>query len=154
MTDGIDGVALRYGLYYGPGRAIQGLIESLRRRRLPILRSGGGTMSWIYIDDAAAATVAALERGQAGHAYNVVDEESVRWADFLGTLATAIHAPPPPAVPRWLLGLAPYGAAMLTSTLRVCNAKAKAQLDWEPATPTYREGIARIASTLTAPSRR
>ncbi len=109
-------------------------------------------MSWIYIDDAAAATVAALERGRAGHAYNVVDDEPVRWGDFVGTLAPAINAPPPRTVPGWLLALAPYGAAIMTSTLRVSNAKAKADLGWEPTIPTYRDGIARIASTLTAPS--
>jgi NAD dependent epimerase/dehydratase family enzyme len=65
-------------------------------------------MSWICIDDAAA-TVAALERCRAGHAYNVVDDEPVRWGDFVGTLARAINAPPPRTVPGWLLALAPYG---------------------------------------------
>jgi NAD dependent epimerase/dehydratase family enzyme len=67
-------------------------------------------MSWIHIDDAGAATVAALERGRAGHADNVVDDEPVRWGEFLGTLAQAINAPPPRTVPGWLLALAPYGA--------------------------------------------
>lgn len=151
-TDGIHGVALRYGLFYGPGGAIQGLIEQLRSRRLPVPQGGGGTMSWIYIDDAAAATVAALEHGRAGHAYNVVDDESVRWREFLNTLAQAINAPPPRTVPGWLLALAPCGAAIMTSTLRVSNAKARADLCWEPTMPNYRDGIARIARTLTAPS--
>jgi nucleoside-diphosphate-sugar epimerase len=89
---GIDGVALRYGLCYGPGRAIQGLVEPLRRRRVPIPPEGGGVMSWVYIDDAAAATVAALERDRAAQAYNVVDDEPVRWGDFVGALARAINA--------------------------------------------------------------
>jgi nucleoside-diphosphate-sugar epimerase len=151
-TDGIAGVALRYGLFYGPGRAIQGLIEPLRRGRMPVPRGGGGTMSWIYLDDAAAATVAALERGRAGQAYNVVDDEPVRWGYFVGTLARAIGAPPPRTVPGWPLALAPYGAAIMTSTLRVSNAKAKTDLGWEPTVATYRDGIARIARTLTAPS--
>ncbi len=97
-------------------------------------------------------SAAELERGRAGHAYNVVDDEPVRWGDFVGTLAPAINAPPPRTVPGWLLALAPYGAAIMTSTLRVSNAKAKADLGWEPTIPTYRDGIARIASTLTAPS--
>jgi nucleoside-diphosphate-sugar epimerase len=151
-TDGIQGVALRYGLFYGPAGAIEGLIEPLRRRRLPIPRDGGGTMSWIYVDDAAAATVAALERGRAGQAYNVVDDQPVRWREFIDTLAHAIGAPPPRTMPGWLLGLAPYAAAIMTSTLRASNAKAKAELDWEPATPTYREGIARIGDTITTRS--
>jgi nucleoside-diphosphate-sugar epimerase len=151
-TDGVQGVALRYGLFYGPAGAIEGLIERLRRRRLPIPRDGGGTMSWTYVDDAAAATVAALERGRAGQAYNVVDDEPVRWREFLDVLAQAIGAPPPRTMPGWLFGLAPYAAAMMTSTLRVSNAKAKADLGWEPRVPTYREGIARIADTITTRS--
>jgi nucleoside-diphosphate-sugar epimerase len=105
-------------------------------------------MSWIYVDHAAAATVAAPERGRAGQAYNVVDDEPVRWREFLDALAHAIGAPPPRAVPGWLFGLAPYAAAMMTSTLRVSNAKAKAELGWEPETPTYRHGIARIADAI------
>jgi nucleoside-diphosphate-sugar epimerase len=149
-TDGIQGVALRYGLVYGPAGAIEGLIKPLRRRRLPIPGDGGGTMSWVYVDDAAAATVAALERGRAGQAYNVVDDEPVQWREFVTTLAHAIGAPPPPKVPRWLLGLAPYGAAIMTSTLRVANTKAKTDLGWEPAMPTYRHGIRSIADTITA----
>jgi nucleoside-diphosphate-sugar epimerase len=152
-TDGIEGVALRYGLFYGPGGAIEGMIEPLRRRRLPVPRDGGGTMSWIYVDDAAAATVAALERGRAGQAYNVVDDEPVRWGAFVDTLAHAIGAPDPRTMPGWLLGLIPYAAAIMASTLRVSNAKARADLDWEPSVPTYREGIARIASTLAAGTR-
>jgi nucleoside-diphosphate-sugar epimerase len=107
-TDGIQGVAVRYGLFYGPAGAIQGLIEPLRRRRLPIPRDGGGTLSWVYVADAAAATVAALERGRAGQAYNVVDDQPVQWRAFLATLADAIGASPPRTVPGWLLGLAPY----------------------------------------------
>lgn len=151
-TEGILGVVLRYGPFYGPGGAIQGLIEPLRRRRLPVPRDGGGTLSWIYVDDAAAATVAALERGRAGQAYNVVDDEPVQWREFVTTLAHAVGAPPPPTVPGWLLGLAPYAAAIMTSTLRVSNAKAKAELDWAPSVPTYRHGIARIADTTTTSS--
>jgi nucleoside-diphosphate-sugar epimerase len=151
-ADGIDGVALRYGLFYGPGPAIQGILEPLRRRRLPVPRGGGGILSWIYLQDAAAATVAALERGRAGQAYNIVDDQPVPWAEFVGTLAQAIGAAPPPTIPRWLLALTPYGAAIMTSTLRVANTKAKTELGWEPTTPTYQQGIAHIATTLTPPS--
>jgi nucleoside-diphosphate-sugar epimerase len=100
----------------------------------------------------AAMRVAALERGRAGQAYNVADDQPVRWREFIDTLAHAIGAPPPRTMPGWLLGLAPYAAAIMTSTLRASNAKAKAELDWEPATPTYREGIARIGDTITTRS--
>jgi nucleoside-diphosphate-sugar epimerase len=98
-TDGIQGVALRYGPFYGPGGAIQGLDRPLRRRRLPVPRDGGGTLPWVYVDDAAAATVAALERGRAGQAYNVVDDQPVQWREFMDTLASAIGAPLPPSGP-------------------------------------------------------
>ena len=82
----------------------------------------------------------------------MADDEPVRWREFLDVLAQAIGAPPPRTMPGWLFGLAPYAAAMMTSTLRVSNAKAKADLGWEPRVPTYREGIARIADTITTRS--
>jgi nucleoside-diphosphate-sugar epimerase len=70
-------------------------VALLRQGRLALPTDGGGIMSWIYLDDAVAATVAALERGRPGQAYNLVDDEPVRWRDFLGALARAVEAPPP-----------------------------------------------------------
>src|SRR4028119_1786494 len=102
-ADGIEGIALRYGSLYGPGGATEPMIGMLRRRRLPVPRGGGGVTSLIYIDDAATATVAALERGRSGEAYNVVDDEPVTWGRFFGALAKAFGAPPPRAGPRRLL---------------------------------------------------
>jgi nucleoside-diphosphate-sugar epimerase len=125
-ADGIQGVALRYGLIYGDDPATRTLVALLRRRRLVLPRDGGGTMSWIYLDD----------------------DQPVRWRDFLGALARAVGAPPPRTMPGWLFPLVPYTAAMLTSTLRVSNAKAKTDLAWQPSAPTYRDGIARITATL------
>jgi nucleoside-diphosphate-sugar epimerase len=78
-ADGIEGIALRYGSLYGPGGATEPMIEMLRRRRLPVPRGGGGITSLIYVEDAATATLAALERGRSGEAYNVVDDEPVAW---------------------------------------------------------------------------
>jgi nucleoside-diphosphate-sugar epimerase len=145
----IEGIALRYGLLYGPGAFSDLFVELMRRRQLAIPRGGGGTISWIHVEDAAAATVAALELGQAGRAYNVVDDEPVNWQDFTWTLAEAFGTPRPLAVPRWALRLvAPYLAFMMTSTLRVSNAKAKRELLWTPATPTYHEGLSRLAQAL------
>jgi nucleoside-diphosphate-sugar epimerase len=80
-ADGIEGVALRYGSLYGPGGGTEQMIEMLRRRRLPVPRGGGGITSLIYVEDAAAATVAALERGRPGEAYNVADDEPVAWGE-------------------------------------------------------------------------
>jgi nucleoside-diphosphate-sugar epimerase len=88
-ADGIQGVALRYGLVYGDDPATRTLVALLRQGRLALPTDGGGIMSWIYLDDVVVATVAALERNRPGQAYNLVDDEPVRWRDFLGTLARA-----------------------------------------------------------------
>ncbi len=109
-------------------------------------------MPWIYIEDAAAAMVAALERGRAGQTYNIVDDESVRWHDFMTELARAAGAPAPWSLPRPALRLvAPFVEIIMAETsLRVSNAKAKSELDWVPSVPTYREGIDRIVQELDA----
>jgi nucleoside-diphosphate-sugar epimerase len=127
---GIEGIALRYGSLYGPGGATEPMIEMLRRRRLPVPRDGGGITSLIYVEDAAAATVAALERGHPGEAYNVADDEPVSWGDFFGALAKAFGAPQPLEVPRWLFRLMPYARAMMLGAHRLSNAKAKSELLW------------------------
>jgi nucleoside-diphosphate-sugar epimerase len=144
-ADGIEGIALRYGSLYGPGGATEPIIEMLRRRRLPVPRGGGGITSLIYVEDAAAATVAALERGRSGEAYNVDDDEPVSWGEFFGALAKALGAPPPREVPRWVFRFMPYARAMMLGDHRISNAKAKRELSWTPSAPTYREGISRLA---------
>jgi nucleoside-diphosphate-sugar epimerase len=145
----IEGLSLRYGAFYGPDSTAP-LIKLLRRRSLPLPGGGRTFMSWIYIEDAAAAMVAALERGRAGQAYNIVDDEPVRWHDFMSELARVVGAPAPWSIPRWVLRLAaPYAEIFLGETsLRVSNAKAKAELGWVPSVPTYREGVQRIAQAL------
>ena len=147
-AEGIEGIALRYGLLYGPGAGAEEMTEMLRHRRLPVLRDGGGPLSWIYIEDAAAATAAALENGRPGQAYNVVDDEPTSWREFMEAMAEAVGAPAPLAVPRWALRLAPYAYASLTSTMRVSNAKARGELGWASSYPTYRQGIQKVAESL------
>lgn len=147
----IEGVSLRFGAFYGPEAGMRTIVELLRRRRLPLLSGGHAALSWIHLDDAAAATVAALERGQAGEAYNVVDDEPATWRDFLGLLAATAGAPAPRSMPRWVVGLAgPLAAAFLSTTLRASNAKAKRDLGWTPTLPTYRVGIPRTLQVLGA----
>lgn len=147
-ADGIEGVVLRYANFYGPGAGIEEIVGMLRRRSFPIPRGGGGTVSWVYIEDAAAATVAALERGQPGQAYNVADDEPVRWGTFANALATVFNTPKPFELPRWVLRPMPIAYAFLTTTIRLSNAKAKRELGWAPSAPTYREGIQRTAQAL------
>jgi nucleoside-diphosphate-sugar epimerase len=140
-----DGIALRYGLFYGVGAGDQDLVDGLRRRRLPVLR-GAGPLSWIYLDDAATATVAALVSGEGGEAYNVVDDEPVSWTTLMTELAGALGAPRPRALPRWALAALPYARAVLQGGVCAANLKARTKLHWSPAVPTYRDGIGRIAA--------
>lgn len=147
-ADGIEGIVLRYANFYGPGAGMEEMVSILRRRSLPLPRGGGGTVSWVYIEDAAAATVAALERGQPGQVYNVADDEPVNWHEFVGVLAAAFGVPRPFEVPRWVFKTMPFAYAVLTSSTQISNAKAKRELGWEPSAPTYREGIRRTAEAL------
>lgn len=140
----LEGIALRYGLFYGPGAAGVWFVDGLRRRRLPMIHHGG-VQPWVYIDDAATATVAALERGIAGQAYNVADDEPVSFSDMLTAIAGAIGAPKPRVIPSWLLAATPYAKAMMTGGLRVSSARAKQELSWQPSMPTYRDGVAELA---------
>ena len=139
------GVALRYGFLYG-GDVIEKR-ALLNKRGLPVAR--GGLLGWVHHDDAAAATVAALEHGRAGQAYNIVDDEPATWEDVFTTMATALGAPPPRRVPRWVFRLvAPYVATFAVDTsMRVANQLAARELGWRPAFRTFREGIAAMAAT-------
>jgi nucleoside-diphosphate-sugar epimerase len=94
------------------------IINLVRKRRLPVPSSGGGFATFIYLEDAAAATVAALEKRRAGKAYNIVDDESARWADYLDALATELGVHRPWRVPSWLLRPIPYLHAIMTTSMR------------------------------------
>jgi nucleoside-diphosphate-sugar epimerase len=144
-TDGIDGLVLRYGFFYGPGSSYASdgyYAGEVRRRRFPIVGKGTGVFSYIHVDDAAAATVAAVERGGPG-IYNVVDDEPAPMRDWVPAYAEAIGAKPPRRVPKWLARLVagPYAAGMATQLRGASNAKAKADLDWQPRYPSWRQGF-------------
>jgi nucleoside-diphosphate-sugar epimerase len=142
---GAEGIVLRYGYFYGPGSAISGqgsIGEDLRRRRMPIVGGGSGVWSLIHVDDAAAATVAALSRG-ASAAYNVVDDDPAPVSQWLPALAEALGAPAPMRIPallaRPLAGA--YGVATMTRAQGASNAKAKRELGWTPTHPSWRRGF-------------
>ena len=130
------GLALRYGGFYGPGTGIEqggDWQELLKKRRFPVVGSGEGIWSFVHLDDVAAATLAALERGAAG-VYNVVDDEPAAVKEWLPALAEALGAKPPRHVPAWLgrLLIGEHGLNMMESTRGASNAKAKQRAGVEP----------------------
>jgi len=134
------GIALRYGGFYGSPDDAQ--LELVRKRKFPIVGDGGGVWSFVHLDDAAAATVLALERGAAG-LYNVVDDEPAPVREWLPALAEAIGAKPPRRVPVWLgrLAAGEVGVAIMTEVRGASNAKAKRELGWTLRHPSWRDGF-------------
>src|SRR5262245_1506119 len=144
-TRGLEGLVLRYGAFYGPGTTLSEggeHVEQIRRRRFPIVGDGEGVWSFVHIDDAASATMAAIEGGGPG-VYNVVDDEPARVSEWLPALADAIGAKPPLHVPVWLARLlvGEAGVSMMTSVRGSSNAKAKRELGWLPRYPSWRSGF-------------
>jgi nucleoside-diphosphate-sugar epimerase len=143
-----EGVVLRYGGFYGPGTGLSGgsppgeQAELLLKRKWPLIGNGGGVWSFIHITDAAAATVAAVEHGTRG-IYNVVDDEPAPVSEWLPAAAAAVGAKPPMRVPRWIGRLMAGEAAtvMMTEVRGASNAKAKRELGWSPAYPSWRKGF-------------
>jgi 2-alkyl-3-oxoalkanoate reductase len=143
-----EGLVLRYGGFYGPGTSISlapdaQMAAPIRKRRFPIVGDGGGVLSYIHVEDAAAATAVAVERGEPG-VYYVVDDEPAPQRDWLPVLASALGAKPPRRVPRWLARLAAGEMAtlMMTEVKGASNAKAKRELGWEPRYASWRQGFA------------
>ena len=135
------GIVLRYGTFYGA--ANDGLIEPVRKRMFPIVGGGAGVTSFIHLDDAAAATVLALEhRGPA--IYNLVDDDPAPVREWLPVLAKALGAKPPRRAPRWMARLFAGELAVMmgTESRGASNAKARRELGWTPHYPTWREGFA------------
>jgi nucleoside-diphosphate-sugar epimerase len=143
-----EGLVLRYGGFYGPGTGISlapdaEMAGPIRKRRFPIVGDGAGVWSLIHIEDAAAATAVAVERGRAG-VYDVVDDEPAPVREWLPVLASALDAKPPRRVPRWLGRLAAGETAtvMMTEARGASNEKAKRELGWAPRYASWRQGFA------------
>ena len=143
----IDGVVLRYGAFYGRGTGLFDgpLIDQLRRRRVPLIGNANGWWSFLRVDDAAAATAVAAERGAAG-IYNIVDDEPAPVREWLPALAAALGARPPRHIPKWLarIGAGAHSVAMMTEARAGSNAKAKRELLWQPAHPSWRQGFTEV----------
>ncbi len=150
-ADWTEGIVLRYGGFYGPGTSLDGdgseHVEMIRKRKFPLVGDGRGVWSFIHVEDAAEATVAAIERGRRG-IYNIVDDEPAPVAEWLPAAATALGAKPPRRVPRWLGRLLAGEAAtvMMTEVRGASNAKAKRELGWQPTHRSWREGFAGLGA--------
>jgi nucleoside-diphosphate-sugar epimerase len=141
-----EGIVLRYGTFYGPGTTLapgEEQVELVRRRRFPLVGEAGGVWSFIHIADAAEATVAAVEHGSCG-VYNVVDDDPAPVAEWLPALAQTLGAKKPVRVPRFVgrLFAGEAGVVMMTEARGASNAKAKRELGWRPAHPSWRQGFA------------
>ncbi|WP_326797843.1 NAD(P)-dependent oxidoreductase [Streptomyces sp. NBC_01808] len=145
---GIEGIVLRYGGFYGPGTTIYPggeQAEMVRKRLLPVVGRGEGVLSLIHIEDAAAATAAAVERGAPG-IYNITDDDPAAQREWLPRLAAAMGARPPRRVPVWLARLAAgkWVTMVMTEGRGASNDKAKSELAWQPGHPTWREGFTEV----------
>jgi nucleoside-diphosphate-sugar epimerase len=141
-----EGIVLRYGHFYGPGTSLapgEEQLELVRKRKFPLVGDGGGVWSFIHIADAAEATVAALERGSRG-VYNIVDDDPAPVAKWLPALAEELGAKKPVRVPRFVgrLFAGEASVVMMTEVRGASNAKAKRELGWHPAHPSWRQGLA------------
>ena len=135
------GAALRFGWFYGPG-ATDGLVEPIRAQQFPVVGGGGGHTSWVHLDDAASATVLALEQ-QAKGVFNIVDDEPAPFSEWLPYLAAAAGAEPPMQIPAAdaLPFAGEVAVTMMTEGRGFSNAKAKQQLGWELRYPSWRQGF-------------
>jgi nucleoside-diphosphate-sugar epimerase len=143
-----EGLVLRYGGFYGPGTGISlapdaVMAAPIRKRRFPLVGDGGGVWSFVHIEDAAAATAVAVERGERG-IYNVVDDEPAPVREWLPELARALGGKPPRRVPRWLVRLlaGEVATVMMTDVRGASNEQAKREFGWQPRYASWRQGFA------------
>ena len=144
-ADWTEGIVLRYGMFYGPGTSLapgSAQTELVRKRKFPLVGDGGGVWSFIHIADAAEATVAAVEHGSRG-VYNIVDDDPAPVAEWLPALAQELGAKKPVRVPRFIgrLFAGEAGVVMMTELRGASNAKAKRELGWRPAHPSWRQEL-------------
>ena len=150
-ADWTEGVVLRYGGFYGPGTSFapEGgeMTEAVRKRKFPVVGNGAGVWSFIHIEDAADATVEAIEHGRRG-IYNIVDDEPAPVSVWLPAVAKAVGARAPRHVPRWLGRMLAGEAAtvMMTEVRGASNAKAKRELGWQPKHRSWRDGFTQVAA--------
>ncbi|MER5381576.1 NAD(P)-dependent oxidoreductase [Streptomyces sp. NPDC002688] len=140
---GLEGIALRFGLFYGAG-GTDALLPMLRRRQLPVADDHGRVLPWVDLADAARAVAAAVEHGRPGEAYNVTDRTPLGFAAHVRAVAQEFGLPKPMTVPLWMMRPMAYAHVMMRTTLRVSSAKAERELGWTPAHPSAYDGLAAL----------
>jgi nucleoside-diphosphate-sugar epimerase len=148
-AEGLTGIVLRYGGFYGGESGLSrggDMLELVHRRRFPVVGSGAGVWSLIHVEDAARATLQALDHGASG-VYNIVDDDPAPVAEWLPELAAAVGAPPPRRLPAWLARpvVGAQGVSMMTDVRGSSNAKARRELDWAPRYSSWRDGFRTLA---------
>lgn len=143
-ADGIEGIALRFGLFYGPG-GTEALLDLLRRRALPVTPDRGLVLPWVELGDAAAALALAVDHGVPGQAYNIADQDPLGFGAHVRLTAELFGLPRPLTLPRWAMRPLGYVHAVLGTNLRVDTALAAEELGWRPAFRSAREGLAAMA---------
>ncbi|MFJ5309343.1 NAD-dependent epimerase/dehydratase family protein [Streptomyces sp. NPDC088350] len=140
---GLEGIALRFGLFYGPG-GTDAVLPLLRKRQLPAPDDHGRVLPWIELTDAARAVAAAVEHGRPGQAYNITDRTPLGFRAHVLCVAREFGLPKPMAVPLWMVRPMGYAHTMMTSNQRVSSAKAERELGWTPAYPSSQDGLAAL----------
>ncbi|MFI7401123.1 NAD-dependent epimerase/dehydratase family protein [Streptomyces sp. NPDC049541] len=142
---GLDGISLRFGLFYGPG-GTDALLPMLRKRQLPAPADRGRVLPWTELTDAARAVAAAVEHGRPGQAYNITDRTPLGFRAHVLCAAEQFGLPKPMTVPRWFTRPMSYAHTVFQTSMRVSSAKAERELGWTPRYPSSREGLAALAA--------
>jgi nucleoside-diphosphate-sugar epimerase len=139
----LEGITLRFGLFYGPG-GTDAVLSMLRKRRLPAPDDHGRVLPWVELTDAARAVAAAVEHGRPGQAYNVTDRAPLGFRAHVLCVAREFGLPKPMAVPLWTVRPMGYAHTMMTSNQRVSSAKAERELGWTLVYPSSHDGLAAL----------
>jgi nucleoside-diphosphate-sugar epimerase len=144
-AEGIEGISLRYGLFYGAG-GTEAIVTMLRKRQLPVVNDHGRVLPWVDLADAAAAVALAVEGGKPGSAYNIVDDTPLGFGGHVRLVAETFDTPKPLTVPSWVLRPMSYAYRMTQANMRVANAKAKSELGWTPRYRSCADGLRALAA--------
>jgi nucleoside-diphosphate-sugar epimerase len=149
-----EGIVLRYGSFYGPGTGMmeRAMLDQIRKRRTPLIGDGAGWWSFVHVEDAAAATLQALEHGKPGSIYNIVDDDPAQVREWLPALAEIVGAKRPFHLPAWIARIVAgeHLVTMMTQVRAGSNRKARTEFGWQPRHPSWREGFSEIVGHASA----